>query len=256
MELWKKIRLSRIFSNDSWRTIIVPMDHHGTSIAPIKWIEDPADLIKKISKWGANAILSHIWTITHWYSKSWIWSWTSAILHMNVTTWLSPNPSKKVVVNNLKTALKLWVDAVSFHVNLWDEKENEMIQELWILANECIEWWMPLIAMMFVRGKNFDEKDVELIRWSARIAAEFGCDAVKVPYTWDIESMKKVVEATPIPVLIAWGSKMSDEETLKMIKGAIKAWCAWICVWRNIFQRKNPEKFLKIISDIVHTEKK
>ena len=52
---------------------------------------------------------------------------------------------------------------------------------------------MPLIAMMYVRGHDMNEKDPKHIRLSARIASELGCDMVKVPYTGDIESMRSVV---------------------------------------------------------------
>ena len=252
MNLWKKIRLSRIINPNSGKTIIVPMDHHGTWIVPIEWIENPAELTQKLVEWWADAILSHMWTINHWYAKTCIWKWASAILHMCVTSWLSPNVNRKVIVNKLKTAISMWVDAVSTQINLWIENENEMVQELSILANECIEWWMPLIAMVYVRWHDMNEKDVENIRLSARLASELGCDMVKVPYTWDAESMKKVVEGTQIPVVIAGWSKMSDIETLEMIDWAMKAWCTWLSMWRNIFQRENPKIFLKAVRSIVH----
>lgn len=255
MNLGKKIRLSRIINPVSWKTIIVPMDHHGTWITPINWIEDPAILTQKIVEWWADAILSHMWTLNHWYAKTCVWKWAAAILHMCVTSWLSPKPNRKVIVNKLKTAIAMWVDAVSTQVNLGTENENEMIQELAILANECMEWWMPLIAMVYVRWHDMNEKDPESIRLSARLASELGCDIVKVPYTGDVESMKRVVEWTQIPVVIAGWSKLSDIETLEMIDWAMKAWCAWLSMWRNVFQRENPAKFLKAVRAMVHEGK-
>jgi len=252
MDLGKKIRLSRIINQDSWKTIIVPMDHHWTWIVPIEWIENPSILTKKIVEWWADAILAHVWTLKHWYAETCIWKWASVILHMCVTSWLSPNQNRKVIVNTLKTAIILWVDAVSTQVNLWDKNENEMIQELSILANECMEWGMPLIAMCYVRWHEMNEKDPDSIRLSARLASELGCDMVKVPYTWDVESMRKVVEWTQIPVVIAWWSKLTDIESLEMIDWAMKAWCAWLSMWRNVFERKNPWKFLKAVRKIVH----
>jgi len=252
MNLGKKIRLSRIINQESGKTIIVPMDHHGTWISPIKWIENPAILTEKLIKGWADAILSHIWTLNHWYAKTCVWLWWSAILHMCVTSWLSPEQNRKVIVNKLKTAIVSWVDAVSTQVNLWDKNENEMIQDLSILSNECMEWGIPLIAMVYVRWHDMNEKDPESIRLSVRLASELWCDMVKVPYTWDIESMKQVVNATQIPVVIAGWSKLSDTETLEMIDWAIQAWCAWLSIWRNVFQRKDPAKFLQAIKAIVH----
>ena len=54
------------------------------------------------------------------------------------------------------------------------------------------------------------------------------------------------------PVLIAGGSKLSDEETLKMIRGAMDAGCAGLSMGRNAFQHDNPEKFVAAAAKIVH----
>lgn len=252
MNLGKKIRLSRIINPVSWKTIIIPMDHHGTWITPIESIQDPAMLTKNLVEWWADAILSHIWTLNHWFAKTCIWKWASAILHMCVTSKLSTKPNRKVIVNKLKTAIASWVDAVSTQINLWDENENEMIQDLSMLSNECMEWWMPLIAMVYVRWHDLNQNDLDNIKLSVRIASELWCDMVKVPYTWDVESMKKVVACTQIPVVIAWWSKMTDIETLEMIDWAMKSWCTWLSMWRNVFEREDPKLFLKIVKAMVH----
>jgi DhnA family fructose-bisphosphate aldolase class Ia len=252
MHLWKEIRLSRIINPVSKKTIIVPMDHHWTWIVPIKWIEDPAILSEKLVNGWADAILAHTWTLKHWFAKTCIWKWAGSILHMCVTSWLSPKPNRKMIVNTLKTAITMWVDAVSTQLNLWDENENEMIQDLALLANECNEWWIPLIAMVYVRWHDLKEVDLDNLKLSARIASELWCDMVKIPYIWNSKEMEEIVNSTQIPVVIAWGSKMSDIETLEMISGAMEAGCSWLSVWRNVFARKNPEEFLNIVKKIVH----
>ncbi len=256
MNTWKLIRLSRIMNPKSGKTIIVPMDHHGINISPIDGIEDPAILTKKIVEWWADVILGHIGTITRGYAKTCLHKRAGSVLHMCATTGLSPDANRKMIVNTLKTAISLGVDAVSTQLNLWDTSENQMLQDIWLLANECMEWWMPLIAMVYVRWKDQNERDPELIRHSARIASELGCDIVKVPYTGDPISMRRVVEWTQIPVVIAGGSKMSDQETLEMIEWAMTAGCAGISIGRNIFQRENPGEFLGKVQQLVHEGKK
>jgi len=49
---------------------------------------------------------------------------------MCATTGFSPEANRKVIVNTLKTAISLGVDAVSTQVNLGDTNENQMIQEM------------------------------------------------------------------------------------------------------------------------------
>ncbi len=113
-----------------------------------------------------------------------------------------------------------------------------------------------MLAMVYPRGpKVDDEKGVENVKLAARLGAELGADIVKVPYTGDPKSFKKVVDGCPVPVVIAGGSKLSDEETLKMVEGAIKAGGAGLSMGRNAFQHKAPHKLVKAACAIVHEGK-
>nr|HPO50105.1 fructose-bisphosphate aldolase [Spirochaetota bacterium] len=94
--------------------------------------------------------------------------------------------------------------------------------------------------------------DVEAVKLAARVGAELGADFVKTNYTGDPDSFAKVVEGCPAPVLIAGGSKMSDEETFKMIEGAMKAGAKGLSIGRNAFQHKTPSLFIKVSCLMVH----
>jgi len=116
-----------------------------------------------------------------------------------------------------------------------------------------MEWGIPLLAMVYPRGPNVkDEKGKDVVKIAARLAAELGADIVKVPYTGDPDSFSEVVEGTPIPVVIAGGSKMSDADTLKMVEGATKAGAAGLSMGRNAFQHESPQKLVKAACAIVH----
>ena len=150
-------------------------------------------------------------------------------------------------------AIRLGADAVSIHVNLGAKEEAEMLHDFGKIAEDAYYWGMPLLAMVYPRGKNVKaEKDVEVVKLAARVGAELGADLVKVPYTGSAESFKGVVEGCPIPVVIAGGSKLSDEETLDMIEGAVKAGAAGISMGRNAFQHEHPERLVAAACAIVH----
>jgi DhnA family fructose-bisphosphate aldolase class Ia len=112
---------------------------------------------------------------------------------------------------------------------------------------------MPLLAMMYPRGPKIeDEGDVAVVKHAARVGAELGADIIKCPYTGSAESFKEVVDGCPVPVVIAGGSKLTDEETLKMIEGAMKAGAAGISMGRNAFQHESPSRFVKAAVAMVH----
>ena len=51
--------MSRIMHPDSGNTIIVPMDHHGTTIAPVEGKENIHEMCQGLIDGGADAILGH-----------------------------------------------------------------------------------------------------------------------------------------------------------------------------------------------------
>jgi DhnA family fructose-bisphosphate aldolase class Ia len=85
------------------------------------------------------------------------------------------------------------------------------------------------------------------------VGAELGADIVKVVYTGSVESFREVVEGCFVPVVIAGGEKMeNDEDIFEMVKGAVAAGAAGVSIGRNVFQHKDPMKIVKAISNIVH----
>jgi fructose-bisphosphate aldolase/2-amino-3,7-dideoxy-D-threo-hept-6-ulosonate synthase len=128
-----------------------------------------------------------------------------------------------------------------------------MLQDLGSTAIECIEWGMPLLAMMYPRGKKInDENMVNSIKIAARVASELGADIVKTVYTGDPDSFREVTEGCHVPVVIAGGSKSDDLTTLKLIEGSMEGGGAGVSIGRNAFQHKHPDKFVKAACMIVH----
>jgi class I fructose-bisphosphate aldolase len=174
---------------------------------------------------------------------------------MSASTSLSPSPNSKVLVCSVEEAIKYGADGVSIHVNLGDKKEDKMLEDFGKVAEKCLEWGMPLIAMMYARGEHLKDKqfDPDVVAHCARVAAELGADIVKVPYTGDVDSFKKVTRGCPIPVVIACGPKMKTvKDVLEMVEGAMKAGAAGVSIGRNVFQAEDVTKITKAISEIVH----
>jgi predicted phospho-2-dehydro-3-deoxyheptonate aldolase len=167
---------------------------------------------------------------------------------------MAPDPTSKTMVCTVEEAIKLGADGVSIHVNLGAGDERSMLNDLGYVGRVAAEWGMPLLAMMYTRGpKVQNEYDVKLVKHAARVGAELGADIVKVVYTGSEESFREVVEGCFVPVVIAGGEKMgNDEDLCEMVKGAMAAGAAGVSIGRNVFQHKDPEKIVQAISRIVH----
>ncbi len=246
------MRMKRIFDQSTKKTVIIPMDH-GVTVGPIDGLLDLSKMVNDVSEGGANAVLGHMGLPLYGYKN--IEKNIGLILHLSASTIVNPtDPNDKVLVNTVERAIKMGADAVSLHINIGSKTESEQLEILGMIAGDCMEWGMPLLAMMYPRGEGLTDGETSpaMVKLAARIGAELGADIIKTYYTGDPDTMKEVVEGCPVPVVIAGGSKLGDEETLKMIKGAMDAGCAGISIGRNVFQHKTPAKFVKASSSIVH----
>jgi len=247
----KKIRLERIIDRNSGKTVIIPMDH-GVTVGPIDGLEDMRATVSKIVAGGANAILIHKGIVRAGHRGT--GKDVGLIIHLSGGTTMSPDPNAKEMVCTVEEAIKLGADAISIHINLGAETDKEMLGQLGYVSERCLEWQMPLVAMMYTRGPKIkNEFDVAHVKHAARVGAELGADIIKVVYTGSIESFAEVVRGCPVPVVIAGGPKMnSDEDIFKMVRDALKAGAAGLSIGRNVFQHKKPDKMVEALSRMVH----
>ena len=247
----KQIRLERLINRETGRTVIVPMDH-GVTVGPIEGLINMKDTVKSIADGGVNAVLLHKGIVLAGHRGG--GKDIGLFIHLSASTVLSPDPNRKVMVCTVEEALKLGADGVSIHVNLGAEDDAMMLQDLGFVGKLCSDWGMPLLAMMYTRGKKIkSEDDVESVKIAARVACELGADMVKVTFTGDTESFSKVVEGCSIPVLIAGGEKAkSTRDVLANIKAALDAGARGVSMGRNVFQHSNPTDFCRSVTAMVH----
>lgn len=251
MNIGKRVRLERITDRGSGNTVIVPLDH-GITIGPVDGIVDLPATVNKVAEGGANAVLQQKGMVIHGhrgYGHD-----IGLIVHLNGSTSLGPDPNDKVAVCMPEEALRIGADAVSVHINVGSETEAQQLALLGHLSERCDYWGLPLIAMMYPRGKAIkDPHDAATVAHVARVGAELGADIVKTNYTGSESSFRTVVEGCPVPVVIAGGPKAdTDEDILNMARGAIDAGAMGVAIGRNVFQHPNPTAMVRALCAIVH----
>jgi len=243
--------LERIINRETNKTVIVPLDH-GLTVGPIKGIDcNMGEMVNKIALGGANAVLGHVGIPLHahrGYGPD-----IGLILHLSGSTSLSPDANYKVLINTVLEAVKFGSDGVSLHINIGTKSDPEMLENLGMVARECREYGMPLIAMMYPRGQNIkDEYDVGVVKIVARVAAELGADLVKTNWPGDPDSFKQVVDGCMVPVIIAGGEKKGIKGILEITKESVDVGGAGVAYGRNVFQAENPTSVVKALCLIVH----
>jgi len=247
----KSIRMERIFNRQTGRAVIIPMDH-GVTVGPIRGIRSVKAMADTVASGGADAAVVHKGAAIfghRGYGRD-----LGLIIHLSASTALGPDPNNKVLVATVEEALKLGADGVSIQVNVGAEDEGHMLFTLGEISRSCQEWGVPLLAMMYPRGRRIqDEYSEEAVAHAARVGAELGADIVKTSYTGDPDSFSRVVDSCPVPVVIAGGPRVESEgDLLEMVEDAIAAGAAGVAIGRNVFQADDPAAVTRRICAVVH----
>lgn len=225
---------------------------HGFSLGTIKGLENMAQMVDKVAKGGANAVLMHSGMVGaghREYGRD-----IGLIIHLSGATDLALDPNRKVIVCSVERAVKMGADACSIHVNIGADDEPEMLQDASQIVEACRNWGLPLIAMIYPRGQKIqDENDPKVVNIATRVGAEIGADIVKTNYTGDIDSFKEIVDGVPIPVIIAGGPKVdTTKDLLQMVYDSIQAGGSGVAFGRNVFQYESPTKLVSALTKIIH----
>ena len=173
------------------------------------------------------------------------------IVHLSASTSLSPDPNSKVIVTTVEEAIKMGADAVSIHVNIGASTEPDMLRDFGQVARECNEWGMPLMVMLYPRGKDIKNNyDVDLLKQCARAGMELGADIVKTSYTGDIDTFREVVKGAII------GSHRGRTEwtptgTSADGQGLHRVGGSGVSIGRNMFQHRNVTGITRAVTEVV-----
>ena len=245
----RDFRLSRLRVPGTDRYLSVPMDH-GISIGPATGIEDPATTLETVVRGGASCAVLHKGNahFAHPHGQR-----LGLIIHLSASTFSNPDPNDKVLVTTVDEAVALGADAVSTHTNFGAPTESKQIIDLGATARRAHEVGLPVLAMAYPRGPDVDDPyEVERVAGAARAAAECGADLVKTVYTGDIDSFRRVTEGCPVPILVAGGARMDDDQQLlELVAGAVEAGARGVSIGRNVFQHPHPDRMVAAIRAIL-----
>ncbi len=244
-------RLERLLPNG--RGVWIPMDH-GLSGYPEDGLERMDSVVDSIIAGGADAIVCQKGFLTHQSNRT---HWDGFVCHVSASTAHGGSHSQsKVKVASASEAKSRGALGVSGQINLGDEQESQMLVDMGTLTAEGHAENMPVLGMVYPRGPNLVALPNDItggVAHAARVAFELGCHAVKVPWTGNADSFRKVCEAVPIPVLISGGPKGADfSETLEIVRYAIAAGGSGVCMGRQVFGSKDPADCIRKLREIVH----
>lgn len=262
MSMGKEIRMTRLFK--AKRMVLVTMDH-GICVNPMKEISDPKTVVRKIVEGGADAILLTPGIARLAYDEL-LGSQTSLMLRIDGTvTSIGPDLTNDELIYSVEGALRMGADAVATFGVIGVAREAQLSHKLGEMNEKCEIWGIPMMTEMVPaevlehqfadRAKRLWPSDPEVVKYSARVAAELGADIVKGYYTGSPETFKEVIEYCPVPYVVLGGPGSNDPEVLlKFVREAMDCGAAGVSMGRNVWSYQNPTALTRAICRIVHED--
>ncbi len=249
--LGKQLRLKRLINQRTGRSIIFAIDHGMTSPRLLEGIKDTRARVREAIAGGANVVM--LGRNFAGLAAGEFRPETSLALLLTASAAICPRPHHVVPIGTVEEALRLGADAVVAFVALGGENDPEMIEFVGRVGEACERLGMPFIAeaeypTTYQSLDSLKEQyGADYLKYNSRLCAELGADIVKTNWTGDVESFRDLLEATSVPVVVAGGSLVSDEELLRRMADAIEAGAIGCSVGRNIFQHRSPQAMTRAI---------
>lgn len=259
----KEIRIARLFNPKSKRMVLVTMDH-GICVNPVKEISDPAKVARAIVEGGTDAMLFTPGIAKLAYQE--LVGKTSLMVRIDGTaTSIGPDLTNDELIGSVESALSLGADAVATFGVIGVPREAQLSHKISMVSEECERLGMPQMTEMIPqdilkhqfadRAKREWPSDPEVVKYSARVAAELGADIVKGYYTGDPDTFREVIEYCPVPYVVLSGPASNDPEVfLKFVREAMDCGAKGVSVGRNVWTYKDPTALTRAICRIVHDD--
>lgn len=175
---------------------------------------------------------------------------------------ISAVPQTRLMHQKMLTAeqaLSLGAHAITIYLFLGfsDEVEAAGIESCARFANECRRAGLPCIMEPLAVGPVASGQNLaQLLTLGARMCVELGADALKIPYTGDVDSFRRLIDTARVPVLVLGGARMAtDRDALALFADGLQAGCSGCLMGRNVTQAPDPEKLMRQMVRIAHEGK-
>jgi len=243
MDWGMKNRFDNLFNPDSHRTIFYAVDH-GYFMGPTSGLEQLGE--------AATPLLPYVdaLMLTRGALRSYIPTTirTPVVLRVSSgTSILNEKLLHEGLSVSIEEAIRLNASAVAFSIMVGAEFERDTLLAFSQLIDEAERYGLVTLAVTAV-GKGLD-RDARYLSLATRIAAELGARIVK---TYFCDGFERVVETSPVPVVIAGGKKIPEQDALAMAHNALQAGAVGIDMGRNIFQSDDPLAMVQAVRALVH----
>ncbi len=160
---------------------------------------------------------------------------------------LDDDLSHECVAVDIEDAIRIDADCLAVQTFIGADGQLSSLDNLSRCVNAGLRYSIPVMGVVAV-GKDMERTD-RFFKLATRILAELGANIIKTYYC---DNFEEVVSACPVPIVVAGGKKLPEDEAMTLAYNAISGGARGVDMGRNIFQSNYPVEMAQAIRKIVH----
>ena len=237
-----KDRLSRIFNPTSGNTVMLAFDH-GYIMGPTSGLERMDLTITPLIEY-ADCIMCTRGALRSIVPPT---SNKPVSLRYSAGTTVLTDLNDECLLD-IEDAIRVNASALAIMVAIGSKYEAVTIKNLIRTADLGAKYSIPTLGVTAVGTELV--RDARYLGLASRICAENGATFVKTYYCET--GFERVVAACPVPIVIAGGKKLPEDEALAFAYQAIQQGAAGVDMGRNVFQSEHPIAMIQAVRAVVH----
>jgi len=236
-------RLSKIINPKDGRTLMLAVDH-GYFLGPTTGLEKFREYVEPLVPYAdtlfatrgmiRSSINPDIKTPIMLRNSGGTSILNKELLHEGITV-------------DIEDVIRMNAVGVGYSITVGMPWERDTILDFSRVVDACERYGLIAMAVTAV-GKEL-KRDARYLGLATRMAAEHGAHIVKTYYC---DGFDKVVDACPVPIVMAGGKKIPEIDALTMAYNAIQAGAAGVDMGRNIFQSEDPVAMIRAVRELIH----
>ena len=238
-----KKHLANIFNPKSGNTVMFAFDH-GYFMGSTAGLERLDLLLPKLAPY-VDCFMG-----TRGAIRTCVAPETAKSIALRVTSgssMLQEDLSHEVVAVDIEDAIRMNADCMAVQTFIGADGQLSSLDNLNQVINAGMRYSVPTLGVCAV-GKDMARTD-RFFKLATRIIAEMGVQIVK---TYDCENFEEVAAACPVPIVVAGGKKLPEDEALKLAYNVMRKGAHGVDMGRNIFQSEHPVEMAMAVGKIVH----
>ena len=240
-----KKHMSNIFDAKSGNTVMFAFDH-GYFMGSTAGLERLDLIIPKLIP-NIDVLMGTRGALRSCVDPALIGGKGVALSATSGSSMLNDDLSHEVVAVDIEEAIRMNADCMAVQTFIGADGQLSSIDNLSKTINAGMRYSIPTMGVVAV-GKQMERTD-RFFKLATRIVAEMGVQLVK---TYNCENFEEIVAACPVPIVVAGGKKLPEDEALTLAYEVISKGARGVDMGRNIFQSQHPVEMAQAVAKVVH----